>query len=480
MDRRENVSHLKPYKVLDSNDVDSIHENSLTVLSKVGMSIHSDEVLSFFKNAGFPVSMENQTLKLPRDVVEEALKTVPSRIELQNSDGGSTLTLGGGTTAAACGHDAIYMLDYGSDERREASLEDQAKATLIADYLSSIDIVAIQVMPQDVRKETTLLHALDAAFNNTGKHIYCAPDSTALARAAFDIARAAYRGSDGKVPLSAQVSPTSPLTLDRGTADAAFETIKQGVMLGIVSEPLSGVTAPYTLAGLLTLHNAETLALITMSQIINPGAPIVYGSAWSTFDMRTSSVTIGSPEAVLLRIAGAQLARLYKVPYHTIAPDTDTHIPDEQNGWEKMASTWAAVLGGADMIVNGGMFSTGLCASLEQLVLDGELFGYVKRLGKGIEVNGESLALDVIIGCGHKGDYMVQENTLSHLGSGEHWQPAISTRKGYENWRNSGKRDVLRNAHEMVKKILVEHNPPALNEAVQKEIKGIIRSLEGN
>ncbi|HEC62050.1 MAG TPA: hypothetical protein ENI27_07335 [bacterium] len=472
------MKNLAPYIVLDAHEIDSIHENTLTVLAKVGISVHSEEVLSFFEREGLPVDKEHRALKLPRNIVEEALKAVPQKIPLVNRDGTASITLGGGTLATACGHDAIYMLDYGKDERRGATKDDQAQATLIADYFSSIDIVAIQVMPQDVKKEATLLHALDAAFNNTRKHIYCAPDSNGLAKAAFEIARAVYEGDDGNIPLSAQVSPTSPLTLDKGTAEAALETIQQGFMLSIVSEPLSGVTAPYTLAGLLTIHNAETLALITMSQIINRGAPVVYGSAWATFDMRTSNVTIGSPEAVLLRAAGAQLARLYHIPYHTIAPDSDTHILDEQNGWEKMASVWSAVLGRADFIVNAGMFSTGLCASLEQLVLDGEMFGYVKRLGNGIDVNEDTLALKTILRLAHKGDYMAEENTLSYLGTGEHWQPLVSNREVYENWRAGGKPDVLKRAHDTAEKILKEHTPPQLDSAVQKEIDTIIKSFE--
>lgn len=469
--------NLEPYLVLDSCEIDSIHENTQEILDGVGILIHSETVLTSLKQAGLQVNMEQGILKLSRDSIEEALKTVPSAIPLVGRDGKASVTLGGGSLAAASGHDAIYMLDWGSDERRESTKRDQAHSALIADYIDAIDIVAIQVMPQDVTRKATLLHALDAAFNNTRKHIYCAPDSKDLAVAAFQIARSAYTGDDGNVPLSAQVSPTSPLTLDQGTAEAAFETIRQGIMLSIVSEPLSGVTAPYTLAGLLTIHNAETLALIVLSQVINPGSPVVYGGGWSTFDMRTSNVSIGSPETVLLRTAGAQLAGRYGVPYHTIAPDSDAHLLDEQNSWEKMASSWAAVLGKADLLVNGGMFSTGLCASLEQLVLDGEMFGYVKRLGKGIEVTKDTLALETILRLGHKGDYMAEENTLSHLGTGEHWQPQVSNREIWDNWKAHGKQDVLKRAHNTVEKILNEHIPPELEARVQGEIRNIIESF---
>jgi trimethylamine---corrinoid protein Co-methyltransferase len=195
--------------------------------------------------------------------------------------------------------------------------------------------------------------------------------------------------------------------------------------------------------------------------------------------MKKSNVTIGSPEAVLLRIAGAQLARYYGIPYHTIAPDSDTHVPDQQLAWEKMATAFGASVARADLMVNGGMFSTGLCASLEQIVLDAEIFAYCKRIGKGITVNEKSLALDTIKRVGHKGEYMAEENTLTSLGTGEHWEPAVSNRAVYENWKNEGKHSVLENARRQVRSILQNHTPAELDPDRQREISRIISAFSG-
>jgi trimethylamine---corrinoid protein Co-methyltransferase len=475
------MENLRPYTVLDGSEIDRIHENSLEILAETGISMQCDKMLSLLRKAGLPVDMEKRLVRFPRGVIEAAVKSAPGTIELFDRTGRVAAHLGNGEKYTACGHDAIYMLDFGRDERREATKRDQAECTRVADYYDSIDIVGVEVMPQDVPKDATLLHALDAAFNNTTKHIYCAPDSTKTARAAFEIARTASgaENPETRPPVSSQVSPTSPLNWDRGTAEAVLETVRSGIVLSIVSEPLSGVTAPYTLAGLLTVHNAETLSGIAMSQLIREGSPVIYGSAWATFDMKKSNVTIGSPEAVLLRIAGAQLARYYGIPYHTIAPDSDTHLPDEQLAWEKMASVFSAYIAGADLMVNGGMFSTGLCASLEQIVLDAEMFAYCKRIGRGIMVNEKSLALETITRVGHKGEYMAEENTLTSLGSGEHWEPTVSNRAVYENWKNGGKNSVLERAGQEVRSILKKHTPPELDSNRQREIARIIAAFSG-
>jgi trimethylamine--corrinoid protein Co-methyltransferase len=255
-------------------------------------------------------------------------------------------------------------------------------------------------------------------------------------------------------------------------------TVELSAPLCLLPQPFAGVTSPYTLAGLLTVHNAETLSGIVFSQLLSPGSPVIYGSAWSTFDMRTANVIIGSPETVLSRIAGSQLAEFYHMPYHTIAPDTDAHVMDEQLAWEKFATTWGAYLAHSDLIVNGGMLSTGLTVSFEQLILDHEMISYIKRITQGINVTEDTLALDIIEKVGPKGNYLSEDHTLGFLGRGEHWEPMISNREIYENWRRKGEKDVIQRAREKVDLILKDHSVTELSDHKKKEIERIIRAFE--
>jgi trimethylamine--corrinoid protein Co-methyltransferase len=153
---------------------------------------------------------------------------------------------------------------------------------------------------------------------------------------------------------------------------------------------------------------------------------------------------------------------------------------DEQLAWEKCATAWGAFLGKTDLIVNGGMFSTGLCVSYEQLVLDNEIFSYIMRLTRGIRVDDDSLALELIEKVGPKGDYLGEEHTLLHLRSGEHWEPMVSTREIYENWQTAGMKDIVEKAHDKASWILKNHRVAPLQDNQQKEIRAIIESFEGS
>jgi trimethylamine--corrinoid protein Co-methyltransferase len=474
------MEKLEKLKILSEGEIEKIHENSLEILEKTGVYIYSEEALKTFAGLGLQVELQSQIVKFPRNVVTECLKKIPKEIALYNRRGEASALLGRGYSYAASGHNAIYVLDGKNNRRRSATKEDVGIFALLSDYLPDIDVVGIEAMPQDVKAESSLVHAIDEAFQNTEKHVFFSPERKEVADPIFQIADVVIDSGSiqKKPPLTCQLSPTSPLTWEKGAVEALMATVERSVPLCLLPQPFAGVTSPYTLAGLLTVHNAETLSGVVFSQLLSPGTPVVYGSGWSTFDMRTANVILGSPETVLLRIAGSQLAEFYRIPYHTIAPDTDAHVMDEQLAWEKCATSWGAFLAHSDLIVNGGMFSTGLTVSLEQLVLDHEIISYVKRMTRGIRVEEDTLALDIIEGVGPRGNYLGEEHTLKFLGTGEHWEPVISNREIYENWRRKGEKDVIQRAKEKVNSILKVHSVPELSNQKKREIEKIIKYFE--
>ncbi|UCB45832.1 MAG: trimethylamine methyltransferase family protein [Spirochaetota bacterium] len=476
------IEKLTRPTVLNNEEILKIHENSLKVLEDTGMYIDNDEVLKTCLDMGLNAELNKKIVKFPRDVVEKSLQSIPKEIKLYNRSGDLATELGRVKGNFTSGHNAIYVYDYDTNERRNATKDDVGKFAVLSDYHPDIDIVGIQAMPQDVKAESSLVHAVDAVFNNTEKHIFFSPERAEVADAIFNIAEVATDSSDlgGRSPLTCQLSPTSPLTWEKGAIEALSSTVKKGVPLCLLPQPFTGVTSPYTLAGHITIHNAETLSGIVFSQLINPGSAVIYGSAWSTFDMRTANVLIGSPETVLLRIAGSQMAEFYHIPYHTIAPDTDAHIMDEQLAWEKFATTWGAYLADSDLIVNGGLYSTGLTVSFEQLILDSEMVSYIKRLFRGIKVDDDTLAQDVIEKLGPRGNYLADEHTLMHLGQGEHWEPMVSTREIYENWKTKGMKDIVHKAHEKATSIMENHRVSELSDNKRKEIVKIIDNFESS
>jgi len=474
------MENIEKLKVLTSEEVLKIHETSIRILEKTGVHVNSGRVLKSAAEMGLPVDFSRKIVKFPKNIVESCLKSTPKEFDLFSARGLVAAELGRGNSYAANGHNAIFVKDYGKEGRRNAKKEDIGTFALLADSLENFDVVSPEAYPQDVKAEASLLHAVEAIYNNSQKHLYVSPERAEELIPIYEIVKVASDMTDlsKKPPVTCQLSTTPPLSWEKGQAEALFETVSRGIPLSLLPQPYTGVTSPYTLAGYLAVYNAELLSGVVFSQLVKPGTPVIYGSAWSTFDMKTANVLIASPETVLMRLAGSQLAEYYSMPYHVIAPDSDAHTMDEQLSWEKCATTWSAYLAGADLIVNGGMFGTGLMVSFEQLVLDDELFSYIKRLARGIRVDDDTLAIDVIEKLGPKGNYLMEDHTLKYLGSGEHWEPDISAREQYENWKKKGEKDVVRRAHEKVLSILGKKRPEGLPGEKNREIKKIIGSFE--
>jgi trimethylamine---corrinoid protein Co-methyltransferase len=474
------MERLERTKVLTNDEVGKIHNNSMRILEKTGIHVNSDQVLRIASELGLTVNMDAKIVKFPQNIVIDCLESVPSTINLYSFDGVLAAELGTGKTYAASGHNAIFVYDWDAGERRNAVKDDICNFALMADYLSNFDIVSPQAFPQDVKASASILHAVDALLQNTRKPLFVSPERAGELKPIYEMAKVVTGNADlgEKPPLICQLSSTPPLSWEGGQIEGLVETVEQGVPLCLLPQPYTGVTSPYTIAGHITIHNTEVLSGIVFSQLLKKSSPVIYGSGWTCFDMRTMNVVIGTPETVLMRLAGAQMADFYHMPYHTIAPDTDAHVLDEQLAWEKFATAWSAYLAQSDLVVNGGMLGTGLTVSFEQLVIDDELLSYVKRISRGITVNDDTLALDAIEKLGTKGNFLGDEHTLKYLRSGEHWQPEISCREPYINWKTMGMKDTVLNAHEKVQSILKNHSPVQLSEHKKKEINKIIQTFE--
>ena len=238
-----------------------------------------------------------------------------------------------------------------------------------------------------------------------------------------------------------QLSSTSPLYWEHGVLEAIMDTVPTGVPLAILPEPIAGFTAPFTLAGLVTMNNAECLSGLVMIQLLRRGAKFLYANSWTTFDMRVAAALVGSTETTICRIAGAQLAHFYKLPCHTTAPNSDNHAHDEQNAWEKTFSQFCSVAAGNDLIVNCGMFATGMTCSHEQLLMDEEISAMSRRIAAGMLVNSETIAADLIKQIGPRGEsYLTADHTLHWLRSKEYIQPRLSVRGNRTVWEAQGAR----------------------------------------
>jgi trimethylamine--corrinoid protein Co-methyltransferase len=238
-------------------------------------------------------------------------------------------------------------------------------------------------------------------------------------------------------------------------------------------EAMAGATAPATLAGLLTQQNAEILAHVTLAQIIAPGTPVLYGTVSTITDMATGNVALGSIETGLITAGAAQLARYYGIPCRAVGGATDSKVLDLQCMLERASTLLPAVLAGVHFITCGGTLESTMTESHPLLVLDDELCGLALRLARGIEVNEETLALDLIKEVGWQGHYLDQLHTAQHYRR-EHVLPRLLRRDSREVWEGKGSRTSLDLARERALDLLAKHQPRQLDPLVEKEMEEYI------
>ncbi len=457
---------LAPLLALSEEEIRLIHESSLDILESCGVRVLSPRLLQALGERGLAVDQEARTVRFGRGSIEDALASIPRRFEVFDREGRALYSLGEGPPRVASGHNAVNWVDSGTGRTRPSTVEDVAFFARICQELEHIDMIGIPAMPQDApRPEASLLYGIRAVIENSTKPVFFSTDNAGVNRAAIELCRRAFRGDlSEQVYGITQLSSTSPLYWEQGVSEAILDTLDTGVPIALLPEPIAGISAPYTLAGLLTVHNAECLSGLAMIQLLRPGAKVMYGSSWTASNMRNGAALVGSVETSVCRVAGAQLAARYGVPSHTTAPNSDNHAHDEQSSWEKTLSMLSALASGNDLVVNCGMFATGMTCSHEQLLMDAEITACCRRLVRGVRVDRETVAADLIKERGPQGEsYLTAEHTLRWLYAGEHLTPVLSVSGPFSTWQAEGSPDTYELARRKVSDYGARTAAPALD-----------------
>lgn len=467
------------FRLLSKDALDAIHWATLDVLERTGIRIFSDKVLKMLGEAGCTIDYDKKIAFIPSYLVEESLKKRRKTIRLCARNPENDLKLDGRHTYICTDGTGTQTFDFETGKRRASIKDDIAKSALISDYLETINIYWPMVTSQDFPAHVRVLHDLEAAVNNTEKHVQFETTTTpGEAKNEIKIA-ATIIGDEKKLRKRPIISFTycsiAPLQ-HAESIEAVVEFVKAGIPVFFMSMPQTGVTGPVTIAGSLVVNNAETLAGVVISQVASAGSPVGYSTAASNFDMRTSRWLAGSPEAGMIWGAISEVARYYGMPSYVGGFGTDAQVPGAQAAWEKVISGLFPVLAGCDVAVGPGLVDACTTLPFEELVIDDEIVRMVFRLAEGIEVNDETLALDLIHSIGPGGHYLTEKHTLKHFK--EHLIPEISNRKSFDTWEREGAKTVIDVAREKTKEILKTHRSTPLEDDVQKEIKEIIKRAD--
>jgi trimethylamine--corrinoid protein Co-methyltransferase len=408
-------------------------------------------------------------------MVEKALQQCPSRVLLAGRISEQDVVLEGKRVYAGTGGSPTMLLDPGADSVRPATLRDLADLARLSDALDHCDFIVVPLHPTDIPEEDVPVNRFYACLANSAKHVMGGVGSVEGARAVIELGALVAGGLEAlqERPIVSAITSwmVSPLHLDTSVTDILIEWCSHGLPVVLSSAPMAGSTSPVTLAGTLTQLNAEQLSGIVLTQLVQPGTPVLAGYIPGMADMRTGGYLGGAIEFGIMQAAAAQLAHFYGVPIYCSGGMSDAKLPDAQAGYEKMATFLLAAMGGANYIHHAvGMITNMSVASLEQAVIDDEIVGMAMRVLRGIEVTADSTAVDAIQRVGPGGHYLMDPHTIQSMRS-EFFYPVLADRQNRTAWEDAGKLDTRTRAVARVEQLLRTHRSPGLPDGADTAIR---------
>lgn len=459
--------------------IKAIHNASIEVLEKVGVRVDEPEAFAKFKNHGCDVDGKSRVVKIPEYLVDYALGKVPSRIILYGRDRSKRMDLTDLNVYFGTGAGCPYVRIL-SGERRNGTKRDAEDCVRVSDFLDHVDFAMACVVPGDQPDVSQDLHEFELLVRNTNKPMVAMAYKNGHGAKIAEMASVIVGGDEElrKKPIVAlYTEPVSPLILEKDATRNFLDFAERGLPTVFVSSPVGGLTAPVTLAGLVTLNNVEALAGIVLGQITRPGTPMIHGGGTAVMDVYTAEPDNSGPEFPLAASAGAQLARFYGIPTWGHAGLTLSRDVDAQAVGDAVFNIMTTAFSGQNLVHDLGFMDTALTYSPEMLVICNDIVGKVKRFLKGIEVNNETIAFDVIERVGIGNSYLSDRHTISHTKS-ELYVSKLIVREEYGKWVDRGRVSMIKKAQEETKSILEKHKPSALEPHVSKHLDSIIREVE--
>ena len=467
-------------KVLSAEEVGTIYEKCMIVLSKKGVHVNHSDVLKILDRQGAEVDFDGMQVRFPKDIIEAALKKVPHTFRLAGREEKHDIVIpdSDATLHARNGSGAFRYYDPEFNTYKDVALEYVREVAQFVERLEGISFCAFP-SPLDAPKETADIHALKILLGSTSKHINIQPYSADSVSYILELAQVATEGIALKEKPIVSLSPNAftPLGLKSYDVEVIIQSTRMGVPIHCWSLPSTGGTSPVTIAGTVLIIGIEILSMIVLSQLISPGSPVIAGPFPFTTDMATGNSLNSSVEVVLATAAAVQfLKEAFHVPTNTYGFGTDSPVTDEQAMIEVTLKGLTASLAGSDLISGAGMINSINGFSLLQLVIDDTLAGILKRMRKGVEVNEDTLALNEILDTNAGEHFLERAHTLTHCR--EALPVSLFISQSWEDWVSEGEKDLYERALEKYSEIKKNLSTEPLSDDIQKELNRIVRKAD--
>ena len=450
-------------RALTDEQCETIIEAAAGLLEKTGVEVLHQEIREMLGKAG--CSVEGTRVRVPREVLKRALESIPSEIRLYNRDGEEALLLGGYHTYYGPGLCNTLMVDLETGERRPTVKEDAREIAILCDALPNIDFVYGLVGITDCLPELQEIYELHSLLQYTSKPLAGWNSTRAGCQEVFDMCAAVAGGAEKlrEKPFIFMYAgnPVAPFVHPEEYLDKLKFWIERGIPVVYPTGTQPGVNGPVTLAGTLTIAMVDNLAGIVISQVIRPGAPYMGNTIGVPMDMRTMHACYGAPELCLTQMAQADLMHYLAIPTWAIGGASDAKVLDEQAAMETALTLVYNQVAGGNAVHDLGFLEGGLVGSKELLVLSDEIIAYLRRIARGIEINEDTLAVDLIAELGPSASYLAEEHTVEYFRE-EIVMSDLLDHNRYIAWEQEGGKTMGRRLNERAREILQTHHPKPL------------------
>ena len=462
---------------LTKEDLEDIHSNTLQLLQDTGISVMNEEAKEILDSAACTIS--GDIVKIPESLVKKSLRTTPSTFNLFSREGKQSITIGKENVLINPGSSAVYFKDRESKEIRKGTSRDLVELVHVVEQLEYINAQSTALYPSDIPEEIAGQYRLYVILKHSSKPIV----TGAFSKEDFHIMREMLEvvagGSDelAKKPQAMfDCCPVSPLIWSYTTCQNLIDCAKSGIPAQIVPAPLMGATSPTTIAGTILQSNVEILSGIVISQLVNPGAPLVYGGAIGALDMRYGTPRFNSVESVMAACMSNEIGKFYGLPTHAYLGTSESKTEDSQSGYETGLGMIMGILSGINVISGPGMLAQLNCQSLQKLVIDNEYCGSALKLKREPANWLIDDVRELISSVGPGGEFLKNRHTLKNYRK-EHLFPSdIICRLNVNSWRDEGEKTTFERATTMVNDFLSEEPVVVLPKSALAELDTILNN----
>jgi trimethylamine---corrinoid protein Co-methyltransferase len=464
-------------RLLTDEEILIINKKALEVLERAGAYFDSEEALQVLKKNGCDVDFTTKIVKFPPQLVMNCVSKVPETIQMYDREGNKSVLVGGDNVYFDPGSAGLNILESDGITARSAMTEDLIRTYRLTDALPNYPLQATALAISDVPSNICDCYRVYLMLKNTSKSMLAGAFNVEGITNIRDMLASVIGGYEelkNKPVAIFDVCSSPSLKWSHVSCQNIIDCARFCLPIETITVPMPGAASPATLAGSVLIAATETLSGIVLAQCVNPGNPMVFGGAPMTFDMRYSTTSSCAVEANIISTSYAQIARYYGMPVHTYACLSDPKIVDAQAGLESAMSGILAVMGGINIISGPGMLDFINTFSLEKLVIDHEIISMALRYYRGIEVNQETLATDLICRLGPGGDYISSEHTYKWFRQETYIPTNVIDRKNRERWKEGGETNIFDRAKKIVEEKLANHQPIPLGREREAKLDQVL------